>query len=122
MNYKHCCVVSADGAYKTFVLVLLEEGEDAKTVEIIQHYKLAEGEQLIDTKPLVMRPYAGAAGFIKPRWDSIGWTEAATDEEIAAWEEENLAPEASEPPPEPSGDLKDRVTALEQVQAEIWST
>ena len=30
MNYKHCCVVDADGAYKTFVLVLLEQGEDEK--------------------------------------------------------------------------------------------
>lgn len=121
MNYKHCCVVSADGAYKTFVFVLPEEGEDAKTVEIIQHYKLAEGEQLIDTKPLVMRPYAGAAGFIKPRWDSIEWIEVATDEEIAAWEAEHPALEVPEPH-EPSGDLEDRVTALEQAQAEVWST
>lgn len=62
MKHKHCCVVDADGAYKTFVLVLLEEGEDGKIVEIVQHYKMAEGEQLIDAKPPVMRPYAGAAG------------------------------------------------------------
>lgn len=59
-------------------------------------------------------------GFIKPRWDSIGWTEAATDEEIAAWEAEHPALEVPEPH-EPSGDLEECVTALEQAQAEIWS-
>lgn len=127
MNYKHCCVVGADGAYKTFVLVLLEQGEDGETVENVQHYKLAEGEQLVDANPPAMRPYAGAAGFIAPRWNGRAWTEAATDEEIAAWEAEHPAPEVpesqpSEPPLEPSGDLKDRVTALKQAQAEIWST
>lgn len=102
MNYKHCCVVGADGAYKTFVLVLLEQGEDGETVENVQHYKLVEGEQLIDANPPAMRPYAGTAVFIKPRWDSIAWIEAATDEEIAAWETEHPAPEV--PEPEPSGD------------------
>lgn len=99
MNYKHCCVVGADGAYKTFVLVLLEQGEDGKTVEHVQHYKLAEGKRLIDAHPPAMRPYAGAAGFIKPRWDSITWVEGATDEEIAAWEAEHPAPEVPEPQP-----------------------
>lgn len=120
MKYKHCCVVDADGAYKTFVLVLLEQGEDGETVERVQHYKLAEGEQLIDMNPPAMRPYAGAAGFIKPRWNLIEWTEAATDEEIAAWEVEHPASEVPEPR-EPSEDLEDRVTALEQAQTEIWS-
>lgn len=120
MNYKHCCVVDADGAYKTFVLVLLEKGEDGEKVESVQHYKLAEGEQLVATKPPAIRPYAGAAGFIKPRWDSIAWIEAATDEEIAAWETEHPAPEVTEPP-EPSGNLEERVAALEKAQAEIWS-
>lgn len=99
MNYKHCCVVGADGAYKTFVLVLLEQGEDGETVENVQHYKLVEGERLIGVHPPAMRPYAGAAGFIKPRWDSIAWVEGATDEEIAAWEAEHPAPEVPEPQP-----------------------
>lgn len=85
MKYKHCCVVDADGAYKTFVLVLLEQGEDGETVERVQHYKLAEGEQLIDAHPPAVRPYAGAAGFVKPRWDddSAAWVEGATVEELA---------------------------------------
>lgn len=99
MKYKHCCVVGADGAYKTFVLVLLEHGEDGKTVERVQHYKLAEGERLVATKPPAMRSYAGATGFIKPRWDSIEWVEAASAEEIAAWEAEHPAPEVPEPQP-----------------------
>lgn len=117
MNYKHCCVVGADGAYKTFVLVLLEQGEDDETVEHVQHYKLAEGERLIDAHPPAMRPYAGAAGFIKPRWDSIAWVEGATDEEIAAWEAEHPAPEEPEDPTPPSGDLEQRVTTLEATSA-----
>ena len=99
MKYKHCCVVGADGAYKTFVLVLLEQGEDGETVERVQHYKLTEGEQLIDANPPAMRPYASAAGFITPRWDGSAWVEAASAEEIAAWEAEHPAPEVPEPLP-----------------------
>ena len=85
MNYKHCSVIGADSAYKTFVLVLLEEGEDGKTVKRVQHYKVAKSKQLIDAHPPAMRPYAGAAGFVKPRWDddSAAWVEGATVEELA---------------------------------------
>lgn len=96
MNYKHCCVVDADGAYKTFVLVLLVEGENGETAESVQHYKLVKGEQLIDANPPTMRPYAGAAGLISPKWDvdTSAWIEAATGEEIAAWEAEHPDPNA----------------------------
>ena len=31
MNYKHSCVVDANGAYKTFVLVLLEQSKEGET-------------------------------------------------------------------------------------------
>ena len=94
MNYKHCCVVDADGAYKTFVLVLLEEGEDGETVDNVQHYTLAEGEQLIDASPPSMRQHAGTAGFIKPCWDedAAAWVEGTTAEEIADWETEHPDP------------------------------
>lgn len=94
MNYKYCCVVGADGAYKTFVLVLLEQGEDSETTENVQGYKLAEGEQLIDAAPPSMRQHAGTAGFIKPKWDaeSKAWIEGTTAEELAAWEEEHPDP------------------------------
>ena len=102
MKYKHCCVVGPYGVYKTFVLVLLEKGEDGEKVESVQHYKLTEGELLIDANPPAMRPYAGATGFITPRWDGSAWVEGASAEELAAWEAEHPAPEV--PEPEPSAD------------------
>lgn len=94
MNYKHSCVVDADGVYQTFVLVLLEQNEEGETTENVQGYTLAEGEQLIDTVPPAMRQHAGTAGFITPKWDSDtgAWTEGATAEEIAAWEAEHPDP------------------------------
>lgn len=101
MNYKHSCVIDAQKRYKTFVLVLLpQEGEGQ-----IQHYVLQEGEQLVDAAPPAMRPYAGAEGFVSPVWDAEtgGWTEAASEEEIAAWEAEHPAQAATEPA-EPEGD------------------
>ena len=94
MDYKHCCVVDIDDAYIAFVLVLLEEGEGGETVENVQSYKLKDGERLIDAKPPTMRPYAGAAGYIYPRWDDDtgGWIECATEDEIADWEAEHPDP------------------------------
>lgn len=94
MDYKHCCVVDIDDAYITFVLVLLEQNEEGETVENVQSYELKDGERLIDAKPPTMRPYAGAAGYIYPRWDDDtgGWIECATEEEIASWEAEHPDP------------------------------
>ena len=94
MDYKHCCVVDANGAYKTFVLVLLEQNEEGETTENVQGYKLAEGEQLIDTAPPAMRQHAGTSGFITPKWDTgtSAWIEGATAEEITAWEAEHPDP------------------------------
>ena len=103
MDYKHSCVIDAQNLYKTFVLVLLDEDS-----EQIQYCTLQDGEQLVDTAPPIMRPYAGADGFISPKWDTdaSAWIEAASAEEIAAWEAEHPAPEVPEPEPEPepSGD------------------
>ena len=94
MEYKHSCVVDANGVYQTFVLVLLEQNEEGETTENVQGYKLAEGEQLIDTALPAMRQHAGTSGFIKPKWDaeSNGWVEGATAEQIAAWEDEHPDP------------------------------
>lgn len=94
MNYKHCCVVGADGAYKTFVLVLLEQGEDGETTETVQGYKLGDGEQLLDAQPPLYKVNAGGAGFVKPRRDETAgaWVEGATAEELAAWEAEHPDP------------------------------
>ena len=105
MGYKHECVIDAQNRYKTLVRVLLtEKGEQ------IQNYEMLEGESLVDTTPPVMRPYAGAVGFISPRWDADAsvWVEAATEEEIAAWEEEHPAPKKPEPVP-----------TVEELQAKI---
>ena len=112
MEYKHCCVIDGLRFYKTFVLVLLVENEEHQQEEQVQYYTLLAGESLVDAAPPVMRPYAGAAGFISPKWDAdaAAWVEAASAEEIAAWEAEHPAPEAPEPEPglepdpEPSGD------------------
>ena len=94
MDYKHCCVVDIDDAYITFVLVLLEQNEEGETVENVQSYELKDGERLIDAKPPTMRPYAGAAGYIYPRWDDDtgGWIECATAEQVTAWEAEHPDP------------------------------
>lgn len=94
MNYKHCCVVGADGAYKTFVLVLLEQGQDGETTETVQGYTLAEGERLLDVHPPIIKAHAGSTGFVCPRWDEDAetWVEGASAEELAAWEAEHPAP------------------------------
>lgn len=94
MEYKHSCVVDADGVYQTFVLVLLEQNEEGETTENVQGYKLAEGEQLIDTALPAMRQHAGTSGFISPKWDedTEAWIEGATAEQIAAWEDEHPDP------------------------------
>ena len=94
MEYKHSCVVDADGVYQTFVLVLLEQNEEGETTENVQGYKLAEGEQLIDTALPAMRQHAGTAGFISPKWDggTSAWIEGATAEEVTAWEAEHPDP------------------------------
>ena len=101
MSYKHSCVVDAEQKYKTFVLVLLEENQEHEVEEAVQYYNLLDGEQLIDTAPPTMRPYAGTTGFVSPKWDAdtSAWTEAATEEEIIAWEAEHPAPMQPDPVP-----------------------
>lgn len=108
MGYKHKCVIDAQNRYKTLVRMLLtEKGEQ------IQNYEMLEGESLVDTIPPVMRPYAGMAGFISPRWDAgtSAWVEAATEEEITAWEVEHPAPKKPEPTPTVE-ELQAKITAL----------
>ena len=110
MDYKHSCVIDAQGLYKTLVLVLMvntETGIDEKP----QYYTLKSGERLVDATPPIMRPYAGADGFVSPKWGGYdtSWTEAATEEEITAWEAEHPAPVLPEPPP----------TEQEQMRADI---
>ena len=112
MNYKHSCVVDAKFIYKTLVLVLLTQADQGEEQEWkVQNYTLAEGEQLIDTAPPIMRPYTGAAGLVTPRWDAVAsaWVEGATEEEVAAWEAEHPAPELPESVPT----AEERLTALE---------
>lgn len=112
MNYKHSCVVDAKFIYKTLVLVLLTQADQGEEQEWkVQNYTLAEGEQLIDTAPPIMRPYTGEAGLVTPRWDAVAsaWVEGATEEEVAAWEAEHPAPELPESVPT----AEERLTALE---------
>lgn len=97
MNYKHCCVVDAGQIYKTLVLVKIETDlETGGTRETVQHYSLQPSEKLIDAKAPALRPHAGAAGLVRPRWDpdTSQWMEGAKEAEIAAWETENPDPNA----------------------------
>ena len=94
MNYKHCCVVDADGVYKEFVLVLLEQSDGGETTESVQGYTLTAGERLLDVLPPIIKDHAGSAGFVRPRWDegTETWLEGASAEELAAWEAEHPDP------------------------------
>ena len=97
MEYKHSCVIDAENLYKTLVLVLLTQVDQGQEQEWkVQNYTLAEGEQLVDTAPPTMRPYAGTVGLVSPKWDAdtSAWVEAATAEEIAAWEAGHPDPNA----------------------------
>lgn len=109
MDYKHYCVINAQNRYKTLVLAV-----DGK----VQYYTLLEGERLIDAVPPVMRPYAGADGFIKPVWEDSAWMESAADEEITAWEAEHPAPPSPTPSREDRG-LADMALKLAQQEAAI---
>ena len=99
MKYKYSCVIDANFIYKTLVLVLLvqaDQEQGQKQEWKVQNYTLTEGEQLVDTAPPTIRPHAGAAGLVSPKWDAdtSAWIEAATGEEIAAWETEHPDPNA----------------------------
>ena len=107
MDYKHSCVIDAQNRYKTLVLVVNVPDETGELQEIVQYYTLSEGERLIDAVPPVMRPHAGADGFIKPAWEGSEWIESSTSEEIEAWETEHPAPS---PVPPSEGE---RIASLE---------
>ena len=106
-DYKYCSVIDSQNRYKTLVLVFNALDETGETQEKIQYYTLLEGECLVDAPPPMMRPYAGADGFIKPAWDGSEWRESATNEEITEWEAEYPAPTPA-PPSE-----SERLTSLE---------
>lgn len=67
MDYKHCCVIDAEGNYKEFVLVVNDK---------VQGYVLQRGEQLVDA------PFPG--GYVRPKWDKNSWQETVTENEIIA--------------------------------------
>lgn len=87
MTEKYCCVIDAERKYITYVLVTVEENG----AEIVHEYTLKENEKLVDVNPPVMRISTEADGYLIPVFDmdSATWTEGATEEEIAEWEEEN---------------------------------
>ena len=87
MTEKYCCVIDAERKYITYVLVTVEENG----AETVHEYTLKENEKLVDVNPPVMRISTEADGYLIPvlDMDSATWTEGATEEEIAEWEEEN---------------------------------
>lgn len=97
MDYRYACVIDANSIYQDLVMLHWGRENPAQTQGWqVQGYTLAAGEQLLDAAPPVLRPHAGAAGFVSPKWDSgtSAWVEAATEEEIAAWEAEHPDPNA----------------------------
>lgn len=124
MDYKHSCVIDAQNLYKTFVLVLFVENEEHQQEEQVQYYELLEGESLVDTAPPVMRPYAGADGFVAPKRDKAAsaWVEAASAEEIAAWEAEHPAPERPQPDPDLTTQYAAAMRAFASTSTEIADT
>lgn len=123
MDFKHSCVVDAEGYYKDLVLVAhqvvwrppeaVPGGELEPPVMavpvlewVVQDHSLAEGDRLIDTTFPTRKPYTGADGFIRPRWNDgeETWVEGATAEETIAWELEHHAPEPPGPTPQEDAD------------------
>lgn len=93
-DYKHCCVIDAQGGYSDFVQVHIYTLPDGSTEDRVQHYTLKPGERIVDAMPATSKLYAGAAGFLRPVWDdaAAAWAEGATAVEIAAWEADHPAP------------------------------
>ena len=89
MDYKHCCVIDAQNRYKTLVLAVNEPDESGDAQEKIQYYTLLGGERLIDAAPPVIRPYAGADGFIKPVWEGSEWKLAQQEAAIKQLQQSN---------------------------------
>ncbi len=137
MDYKHCCVVDAEGFFVVFVLALYRQfydqpplGEgglpnwskvETRMEWMPEGHQMAEGERLVDEeRPPAIRSHAGVAGFICPRWDDTagGWVEASTAEEIAAWEAEHPAPNPVPEAPNETELLRAKVEALETDKAE----
>lgn len=114
-DYKHCCVIDAEGSYSDFVQVHIYTLPDGSTEDRVQHYTLKPGERIVDAMTPTSKLYAGAAGFIRPVWDDIAsaWVEAATPEEIVAWEAEHPIP----PPGPPT--VEER---MKLVEAQIGAT
>jgi len=79
-NYKHSCVIDANGVYVDLVLVLLPDKGEPE----VQGYTLHEGESIIDFEPPEIKKKAGDNGFVAPKWDGTKWVESATAEQIAA--------------------------------------
>lgn len=91
---EHRCAVDEDNLFISFcVCNLFSVGDD---IEVIPQggYKVPDGCHLLDANHPTMRRHAGTSGFITPKWDedTEAWIEAATAEEIAAWEAEHPDP------------------------------
>lgn len=101
-EYRTYCVVDAKGYYITLVNATVEISESKKEEVIhVEYREMQAGESLVlrtdECRQPTLKPYAGAAGFVKSMWDGTAWVEAATAAEIAAWEKAHPAPPV--PPP-----------------------
>ena len=79
-NYKHNCVIDANGVYVDLVLVLLSDKGEPE----VQGYTLHEGESIIDFAAPEIKKQAGDPGLVVPKWNGTQWIESATAEQLAA--------------------------------------
>ena len=89
--YAAMVVINAEGRYVDIVQMYDPQGNE---LDHPYRYDLTAEERVIDARKPPMRQHTGTTGFIEPVWndESSAWIEAATDEEIAAWEEAHPAP------------------------------
>ena len=95
-------VIDAEGFCVDFVRVDFvpnydENGPCEGTHEEVYYRKMQEGESLVYEPTPTGRTHAGTPGILKFRWNGTAWEEAATADEIAAWEAEHPAPEPPGP-------------------------
>lgn len=111
MEHRHAIVIDEKGNKTAFVLVAVS-GEDGTYTERPLYYEMQEGEGL------VYEDIEAALGMLKPQWtEEKGWTETATEEELAAAHPETGFPQTPDPVELAIAELTELVLEEQQVTA-----